>query len=465
MPIQLNEHHKTWEKACEYLRRELTPHTFSQWFECIVPLKLDGNLIKLGVSDNFFADWLGDNLGDTLKAALKYASGRDLLFELESGHPPANTEKCSDAVLQNDTQFIQERKREDFEEKQKLNRNLNRYTKEYCFENFVVGEENRFAYEASLTAVDAPGIYNPLFIYGPPSLGKTHLLQAMAQSSIRKNPQSVVEYISCEELMNTFVDSIRRYKHWEFRNRFRGVDIFLVDDIHFLSKGTQLQEEFFNTFNTLYQSGKQIVLSSDKQPSNINGLEQRLVSRFEFGVITEILSPSVETRFAILKKKQEQQNIKIDDDILFYIASRITSDVRRLLGALYQLVVYSVTTNQKIDIDVVETHLKNFFEQEASMTSSMTLERIQKKVAEYYNIHVSDLLSNKRPKNIAVPRMIAMYLSRKLTNHSLPEIGREFSRNHATVLHADKRIKNTIKNDEELKRNIAVLERQLKSSR
>jgi chromosomal replication initiator protein len=446
-----------WDSACLFLK-DISLSTYEQWFRSVVPVSIKGSDIVLGVSDDFFAEWMQENYRDIIVEALEQATSREFSVSFISGYlteqESINYTDDGDELDLFDESFYEE----DLASKDIFAPNCD---DNHTFNSFVVGEGNRFAFNAALVGADSPGTYNPLFIYGGTGLGKTHLLQAIANQYIKNHPKAVVEYIQCEELVNLYIDSLRMKRHYEFRNRFRSADILLVDDIHFLAKGTQIQEEFFNTFNTLYNQNKQIVLSSDKQPCEINGLESRLVSRFEFGVTTEIIIPSVETRLAILKKKQETQLKKIDEEVLYFIASRITSNIRFLEGALLRLVAYSSLTNSNITVAIAEQLLGNLLEEEAA-NRKISIENIQRRVAEFYDIGVHDILGRKRPKNIAEPRMIAMYLSRKLTGHSFPEIAQAFGgKNHATVISAVKRVDLLCNKDENIKRDVGTLKRKL----
>ncbi|OGV54673.1 MAG: hypothetical protein A2017_19335 [Lentisphaerae bacterium GWF2_44_16] len=444
-----------WAKSCGFLKEKLSITAFEQWFQCIVPVTLSKDNIILGVSDDFFADWLKTHYEDVLSEAVNEAAGKKLSIKFETGYlPEESEEELSPSSL------FEVKKENDTEDENNSPENcLSRHT----FTNFVVGEENRYAHAAALTAAKSPGTYNPLYIHGSTGIGKTHLLQAVAHNVLQEKPKANVRYITCEELLNLYVDSLRMKKHAEFRAYIRSVDCLLVDDVHQLANKPQLQEEFFNTFNTLYNSNRQIILTSDKQPCEINGLEERLVSRFESGVTTEITKPSFETRLAILKMKQEEHLVKLDDEILFFIAARITSSVRRLEGALFRLVAFSsAMSNCRITIEKAEDLLSKVLEEE-NTNKKISIDLIQRKVAEYFDLRVNDILSKKRPKNIAEPRMIAMYLSRKLTDHSLPEIGLAFGKNHATVLHAASKVGADMKKDENKKRTVSTIQRQIQN--
>ncbi|QSH41701.1 chromosomal replication initiator protein DnaA [Lentisphaerota bacterium ZTH] len=445
-----------WNEAASRLQRQLHKTTYEQWFQNILPVNLDGNVIVLGVSDDFFADWLKDNFDDVLSDALASIDDIDYAYKFEYGHTPEKNTRGKTALKEISASPERSESKVKLPSKRPSNC-LSRHT----FENFVVGEENRYAYTAAKTAAENAGLYNPLYIYGGTGIGKTHLLQAVAHESLIKDPSIRIKYTTCEEFLNNYVDSLRLKKHAEFRSSVRNVDILLVDDVHMLANKTQLQEEFFNTFNTLYNQNKQIILTSDKQPCEIAGLEDRLVSRFESGVTTEINAPGFETRLAILKMMQEEHLVKLEDDVLQFIAANISSSVRRLKGALLRLVAFaSAMSVSAISVEKAETLLHKLLEEE-NASKTISLEAIQRAVAEHFDIRVNDILSSKRPKNIAEPRMVAMFLCRKLTAFSFPEIGTAFGKNHATVMNACKKVPELCSKNENMRRSVSLLERQL----
>ncbi len=442
---------EVWRSASERLRRQLHEATYGQWFENIVPVKLFDSLLTLGVSDDFFADWLRNNFGDLLHSALKGIDNVDYDYELEAGYRQDDAQNMHRPTVT--ASKVKPKK------KVKPRNCLSRHT----FDNFVVGEENRYAFAAARTAAENPAFYNPLYIYGGTGIGKTHLLQAVAHHVLSRDPDARVKYITCEEFLNNYVDSLRLKNHSEFRGSVRSVDVLLVDDVHMLANKIQLQEEFFNTFNSLYNQNKQIILTSDKQPSEIEGLESRLVSRFESGVTTEINPPGFETRLAILKMMQEEHLVKIDEDVLFFIATNLSSSVRRLKGALLRLVAFvSAMSESAITVEHAEKLLHKLLEEE-NVSKTISIESIQRAVANHFEIRVNDILGAKRPRNIAEPRMIAMYLSRKLTPMSFPEIGGAFGKNHATVMNAVRKIPEICLKNENLRRSVSLIERQLQS--
>lgn len=440
-----------WKQSKRFLRKILNAEIYERWINGIVPISISDDSVEMGVPDEFFADWLHTHFEDLILDALKKVAGNDFTISYKTGFfPEERTAKPKKKRLPQENTS---------DNAVKFSPAPNCHSR-HTFSNFVVGPENQFAHAAAMGIVGTSNISaNPLFIYGGTGLGKTHLLQAVAHEATQSYPDSIVEYISCEDFLNLYVDSLRMNRHSDFRNRFRKADFLLIDDIHFLAKKTQLQEEFFNTFNRLHNEDKKIIMTSDKRPSEINGLETRLVSRFVSGLTVDIQPLGVETRLAILRKKQEEHLIKFDNEILSFIANNIVSNVRKLEGALTRLLTYSSLTGKRITVELAEQILSPLLEEET--VSRLSVDMIQKKVAEYFDLRVSDLTGNKRPKNIAIPRMIAMYLCRKMTSKSLPEIGDSFARNHATVIHAVNRIKEDRAANESLNRSLALLERQL----
>ena len=447
---------EVWKTVCGYIRTK-SETAYKQWFKKLVPISIDEAQIVLGASDNFFASWVKNNFGDLLADALAFAGYAGIQVVFESGYCP------EDAAPGDYPDESQPPPGVSSMDSDLINPELARLIRKHSFENFVVGEENRYAYSAANAAAQNPGSINPLYIYGGPGMGKTHLLLAVAHDVLARNPKARVRYTSCEGFLNAFLESLRTKTMYEFREEFRNVDYLLVDDVHTLGNKTSLQEEFFNTFNTLYGLGKQIILTSDKQPSEIPGLESRLVSRFVSGVTTQITPSSFETRLAILKQEQQGLRLKLGDDVLTFIAERISSNIRPLKGALMSLSMYAAAMKQEIDLETAKRILSDQLEKEAE-SRTISIEEIQKAVAEEFGLQVYDLTGPKKPKNIADPRMIAMYLSRKLTVKSHQDIGRAFGgRSHGTVIHAVKQIEANSLKDEELKRVLNQLQRKLRA--
>jgi len=331
----------------------------------------------------------------------------------------------------------------------------------YTFDSFVIGNSNRFAHAASLAVAESPAkAYNPLFIYGGVGLGKTHLMHAIGHYILQNNPNSKVAYVSSEKFTNELINSIKDDKNEEFRQKYRNVDILLIDDIQFIGGKERTQEEFFHTFNALHDANKQIILSSDRPPKEINTLEDRLRSRFEWGLIADIQTPDFETRMAILKKKAEVENLNVPNEVMVYIATKIKSNIRELEGALIRIVAYSSLTNRQITVDLATEALKDIISKKQG--KNITISIIQDIVSSYFDLRVEELKSQRRTRNVSNPRQIAMYLSRKLTDMSLPKIGEEFGgRDHSTVIHAYEKISDNLKTDESLQHTVADIIKKL----
>jgi chromosomal replication initiator protein len=332
----------------------------------------------------------------------------------------------------------------------------------YSFESFVVGASNRFAHAASIAVAQNPGhAYNPLFIYGGVGLGKTHLMQAIGNAILLKNKRANVCYVSSETFTNELISAIQNQKTPAFRNRYRNVDALLIDDVQFLGGKDMTQEEFFHTFNTLYDAHKQIIMTSDRPPKEIPNMEGRLISRFEWGLVTDLQPPDMETRAAILRKKAELSGMKLPDEITFFLAEKIKTNIRKLEGCLIRVLSYSSLTGHELTLALTEEVLQDVLAGEEDV--SITIETIQKKVAEHFDIRLADMTSKKRPKAIAYPRQIAMFLARQLTRYSLPEIGEAFGgRDHTTVMHACKLLESMIKKDYNIKSLITSLQNKIK---
>lgn len=335
------------------------------------------------------------------------------------------------------------------------------FNPKYTFESFVVGNSNRFAHAASLAVAEAPSkAYNPLFIYGGVGLGKTHLMHAIGQYVNLHNPHAKVVYVSSEKFTNELINAIRDDKTVQFRNKYRGMDVLLVDDIQFLAGKERTQEEFFHTFNALHEANKQLIISSDRPPKEIPTLEDRLRSRFEWGLITDIQPPDLETRIAILRKKAKIENIMVPNEVMVFIANKIQSNIRELEGALIRVVAYSSLTGKEVIPELVQEALKDILPE--SKPKKISIELIQQAIADHFNLKVEDFKAKKRTRAVAYPRQIAMYLARELTDASLPKIGEEFGgRDHTTVLHAHEKISQERSQDTNLDRTISALVSQL----
>ena len=420
------------------LQNEVSDQTFNAWFIPIKPVSFSDRILKIGVPNDFFKEWVRGKYEGLLNAHLRDITREDIRIDFvvsqaEEKKDPAPQKGWFRTVFpKHDLSSAAEEAR------------LN---SKYTFDNFVVGPSNRFAHAASFAITESPArAYNPLFIYGGVGLGKTHLMNAMGNEILKRAPKTKILYISSEEFTNQLINAIQKRTTQEFRKRYRYVDVLLIDDIHFIAGKESTQEEFFHTFNSLYDAHKQIVLSSDRPPKDILRLEERLVSRFEWGLITDIQAPDFETRTAILRKKSEKETIHLPDDLFLFLAENIRTNIRELEGALIRVVAYAKLMKKEVTVDLAKEVLKGMI---IEGERKIGIELIQKKVARYFNIEPSDMKAKKRTRAIAYPRQIAMYLSRDLTERSLPEIGSLFGgRDHTTVLHACEKIEKDIKQNE-----------------
>ncbi|MFW6367430.1 MAG: chromosomal replication initiator protein DnaA [bacterium] len=459
-----------WKKATCKLKDQLNEDTFDRWIAGIVPLELSDSVCRLGVSNEIICLWLQKNYQSMIADTLSDLIDGSVTVTFESGHePPPNEE---DEVAEDtdahatETDASPSPSRASFQSRidsRDDSESTDAYNRRFTFNTFVIGQNNKFAHAACYAVARNLGrAYNPLFIHGGTGLGKTHLLQAIAHDVFQtRGPKARVEYLSSEEFFNRYIYALQEKRLPRFRNHFRKIDLLLIDDVHFFTGKEQLQEEFFHTFNALYNGHRQVVLTSDRPPHEIGGLEQRLVSRFEWGLTTEIQAPDLETRIAILRKKQAEHTTKLDDNILLWVATRIRSNIRRLEGALIRLVSYASITDTHITAEVAEQLLSPLLDEEKS--GMLTVEQIQKAVAEYYDIRVADMTSKKRPQNIAMPRQVAMYFCRQLTSFSSPAIAESFNRNHATVLHAAKSVEKRSNDDDGFRNSLMNLEKRLKA--
>jgi len=434
-----------WEKFQEITREKVGKTAFEVWFASIRPKIWEKGKVVLEVPDKFFKDWLETHHSEVLSSTLKELGLGDV-FSLEV-NPNLLGEKTKKVFRKIHAKF-----KEEPSDSLRLN-------PRFCFENFVVGASNRFAFAASQAVAEAPGkVYNPFFIYGKAGLGKTHLMQAIAQRVLKKNNLKV-KYIPSERFTNELINSIQNRTTEKFRQKYRDIDILLIDDIHFIGGKESTQEEFFHTFNVLYDNHKQIIMSSDRSPKEIPNLEERLVSRFCWGLVVDIQPPDLETRIAILKKKIEKEPIKIEEPVLRFIAENITTNIRELEGALVRIMAYSLIENKPINLELAKEVLKDVVKEK---NKKIDVEFILDKVAEYFNISKVDLKSKKRTKNIVLPKQLAMYLLRELTDYSLPEIGSFLgAKHHTTILYAYKKIDENLKKDENLKNTLNTLKQKI----
>lgn len=446
-----NSSQTVWSKTLDSLQKELTPHVYERWLSPIQPLELKERCLHLGVPDEFFKSWVIDHYGSIISLAIRDVlrdPGFNVAFQISKTEAPAQNSVRPSQGASAPT-AVQAPASESV-----LN---SRFT----FDNFVVGPSNRFAQAASLAVAESPAkAYNPLFIYGPVGLGKTHLMQAIGHEILGKTPAAKVLYMTSEKFTNQLINAIKTGTTLKFREKYRTVDVLLIDDIHFIAGKEATMEEFFHTFNALYDAHKQIVVSSDKPPKDINNLEERLVSRFEWGLVTDIQPPDFETRTAILRKKAEREDLNIPDSVTFFIADKVRSNIRELEGALIRVVAYSKLVGKEVDEAVALEVLKDLI---VETEKKITVDLIQRKVAEYFEVRPSDMTAKRRTKNVVYPRHLAMFLSRELTGLSLPEIGEHFGgRDHTTVLHACEKIKKDIKKDQKAKSLVDKLSLQIK---
>lgn len=438
-----------WEKTLQVVEKHMTKPSFETWLKPTRPVKKEDNCLIIEVPNEFARDWVESRYAPLLFSTLKEYIQDDL--EIKFITPKGSLHEDQRLPTQPDN--TQKMSIEDF-----FSQNLN---PKYTFESFVVGDANRFAHAACLAVAEAPSkAYNPLFIYGGVGLGKTHLMQAIGHFVLYHSSLSKVVYVSSEKFTNELIDAIRNNKTSQFRDRYRNIDLLLVDDIQFLAGKESTQEEFFHTFNALYEAGKQIVISSDRPPKEIPTLEDRLLSRFEWGLITDIQAPDLETRIAILKKKAALEGWKLPDDVIIYIADQIDSNIRELEGALIRVIAYASLSNKQITLELTTDVLKDIISQKSRR---ITISLIQEMVADYFEIDLDDLYSKKRTRNITIPRQVAMYLSRELTDSSLPKIGELFGgRDHTTVLHSCQRVREMMKDDLDFSKKVKDLILKLK---
>ncbi len=418
-----------WAEVSRRLQESLNESTYRTWFGEVEGDELRDGTFVIAVPNDFTRDWIEGHFVHLIGANVREATGSEFSVELVvNDEPPAVARP--------------ERTPEE------LAVRVEGMSAKYTFDSFVIGSSNRFAHAAALAVAEAPAqAYNPLFIYGGTGLGKTHLLQAVGQYVAEHAGEMTVKYVTSETFMNDFINSLRDKRIEGFKQRYRTYDVLLIDDIQFLEHKERIQEEFFHTFNTLYEAGRQIVISSDRPPRELSTLEHRLRSRFEWGLITDIQPPDLETRIAILRKKVKTEGIHIPDpQLLTFIAGRVSTNIRELEGALTRVVAFSSLTGRPMTVELAQDVLRDVFP--GGDVPEVSIERIQQTVSERFGISTDELCSDKRSQNIVYPRQVAMYLSRELTDSSLPKIGREFGgRDHTTVIHATSKISRLIRED------------------
>ena len=436
-----------WDRIKEKIRAQVNDQSFMTWFAPTVQESYKNGALTVSVPNKFFKDWLSENYLDVVQKTAAGIAGREcnVTFRIQEGR----RQKADVDTRQLSLPKVRS-----------LPHGLPSLNPRYSFESFVVGSSNQFAHAACLAVAQSKSrTYNPLFIYGGVGLGKTHLLHAIGQRFLEKNPGSKLSYLSSETFMNELINSIRYDRMHSFRNRYRNMDLLMIDDIQFIAGKEKTQEEFFHTFNSIYESHKQIIISSDKVPRDIPDLEERLRSRFEWGLIADIQIPDLETKMAILKKKADQNNIDLPDDVALFIAKSIKSNIRELEGSLIRLGAYASLSDQDITVDFCKEILKDTL---LNLDRTVTVEAIKKEVASFFGLKVSELSSKRRTQNIVFPRQIAMYLCRKLTDNSLPVIGKSFGgRDHSTVIHSINLVDQKLENNVEVRNTVDVIAKRL----
>lgn len=432
-----------WAEVLSKIEERISGPSFETWIKSTKLISFEDENITIAAPNNFTKEWLETNYVHLISGILSEITGDDRFIHFI----------VPEDIEDNDFSIQKHKEEKPKITKQRVTSNV--LNSKYTFDTFVIGSGNRFAHAASLAVAEAPAkAYNPLFIYGGVGLGKTHLMHAIGHYLLDQNPNANVVYLTSEKFTNEFINSIRDNKAVEFRNKYRNIDILLIDDIQFLAGKEQTQEEFFHTFNTLHEESKQIVISSDRPPKEIPTLEDRLRSRFEWGLITDIAPPDLETRIAILRKKAKSDGLlDIPNDVMTYIANEIDTNIRELEGALIRIVAYSSLVNRDISLELAAEALKDIIPNTKPRT--ITILDIQKAVGKHFSMSLEDFSAKKRTRAIAFPRQIAMYLSRELTDNSLPKIGMEFGgRDHSTVIHAHEKIRTMLVNDQGLQQDV-----------
>ncbi|WP_405098136.1 chromosomal replication initiator protein DnaA [Oceanobacillus sp. FSL H7-0719] len=439
-----------WLAALDKIEEKVSKPSYDTWLKNTKAVELNKSTLIVSAPNEFARDWLENQYTDVISEILEEVTGSILETKF---------------IIPDSTTDADETKTDMKPQKSANNHDIPKsmLNDKYTFDTFVIGAGNRFAHAASLAVAEAPAkAYNPLFIYGGVGLGKTHLMHAIGHYVRQHNPDAKVAYITSEKFTNEFINAIMENKSNSFRNKYRNIDVLLIDDIQFIAGKESTQEEFFHTFNALHEESKQIIISSDRPPKEIPTLEDRLRSRFEWGLITDITPPDLETRIAILNKKAKAEGLEIPNEVMLYIANQINTNIRELEGALIRVVAYSSLVNQDIDASLAAEALKDIIP--SNKPKVITIEGIQEVVSKKYNIRMEDFAAKKRTKSIAFPRQIAMYLSRELTDLSLPKIGEEFGgRDHTTVIHAHEKIAKMIEKEAEFNREIDELIETIKS--
>lgn len=440
-----------WDKATKIIQEKVSKQNFDTWIKPIKIVGMEDKCVQLAVPNKFFKDWLMDNYLSMIKNTLHSVVG--ISVDIDFSLSKDKEKKPEAAVLP-----FEQDQNHSVAAQVNRSKNISYLNSNYTFDRFVVGPSNQFAHAASIAVAKQPAKnYNPLFIYGGSGLGKTHLLNAIGLMTTAAHPELNVMYVSAEAFMNEMINSIRYDRMPKFREKYRNIGSLLIDDIQFLAGKDRTQEEFFHTFNTLHDSGKQIVVTSDKFPKDIPNLEGRLRSRFEWGLIADIQPPEIETKIAIIEKKMQESKIELSPAVAHYIASHVESNIRELEGFLVRICAYSSLTNREIDLDLVREVLKKLVKH--NNKEEVSVEEIIKVVAGKMNVKIADIKAHNKNKNLVLARQISMYLARKLTNFSYPDIGQKIGgRDHSTVIYANNKIMNSIEVDGNFKKMIQDIE-------
>lgn len=452
--MAVREQLNAWELTQEQVRKQIDEHSYKNWFSQTQYESYGDGTLAISVPSRFFADWLRDHYLDVISdSARRVLPG----FERVS-FVPCGEKNAVDATETPLAAPINARAA-------KVQQSYNGFNPRYTFEHFVIGSGNRFAHAAAKAVAESPGrAYNPLFLYGATGLGKTHLMQAIGQELLRRDPHASVVFISSEHFTNQLIDSIAKKSTQRFREKYRKVDVLLIDDIHFLSGKEATQEEFFHTFNALYDSHKQIVVSSDRGPKEILGMEERLVSRFEWGLVTDITPPDQETREAILKNKACEDGVEVPNEVIRYIATHVTNNIRELEGALVTALAYCRLTGQKITLPLVVEVLRDLIG--SDKIRPITIESVMRAVAEHFDVRIADLRGRSRQRHVAYPRQLAMFLCKELIpSLSLKDVGEAFGgKDHTTVLYACEKLTNESRNDAPTRQVLEQLTKRIRSA-
>ena len=441
-----------WDQVLSRIEDQVGKHSFSTWFKPTTLLADGGHSLSIRVPNPLFVEWLPKHYSVVMAEALRDVGRPDVKLVFVPGGDAVEIERQAPALVSKSSPEFADEPEAPPEEPPRPGGLIPRYT----FDSFIVGPSNQFAHAACRAVAETPSrSYNPLFIHGGVGLGKTHLMHAIGHYVVRHHPSLKLLYISSERFMNEMINALRFDRILDFRSRYRSVDVLLVDDIQFVSGREGTQNEFFHTFNALHDGQKQIVISSDRPPHEIRELEERLRSRFEWGLIADIQPPDVETKAAILKRKAEDEGVPLPDSLAMYLASRVKTNIRELEGSLIRLIAYSSLTTKPLTIELAQDVLKNVLAQDEK---SVTIDQIQKKVADYYHLKPNELKSRNNAKSVSMPRQVAMYLCKALTQASLPDIGRSFGgKHHSTVIHSIKKVEELRQKNDSFDKQVASL--------